>query len=184
MQALQTFAARGFLLAIMRMSSTTCIHRSPHEAIVESDRCYFCYDAPCMNACPTGIDIPLFIRQINAGNPAGAARTILAENILGGMCAASARPKRSARRSCVREVAEGKPVKIGHLQRYATDMLMAAGNHTAYPRSRNGQAHCRCRRWPGGHFGCTSPCHAWPSGDDLRGPAQGRRSQRIWHRRL
>ncbi|MFL4456337.1 NAD(P)-dependent oxidoreductase [Brucella melitensis] len=102
---------------------------SPHEAIVESDRCYFCYDAPCMNACPTGIDIPLFIRQINAGNPAGAARTILAENILGGMCARVCPTETLCEEVCVREVAEGKPVKIGHLQRYATDMLMATGNH-------------------------------------------------------
>ena len=58
-----------------------------HEALVESDRCYYCYDAPCMNACPTSIDIPRFIRQINTGNAIGAAKTILSENILGGMCA-------------------------------------------------------------------------------------------------
>ena len=57
-----------------------------HEALVESDRCYFCYEAPCMQACPTAIDIPLFIRQIMAGNPKGAAKTIFSENILGGTC--------------------------------------------------------------------------------------------------
>ncbi|TGW07170.1 dihydropyrimidine dehydrogenase, partial [Mesorhizobium sp. M2D.F.Ca.ET.145.01.1.1] len=55
-----------------------------HEALVESDRCYFCYDAPCMNACPTSIDIPLFIRQISTGNPIGSAKTIFDQNILGG----------------------------------------------------------------------------------------------------
>ncbi|TIT25388.1 MAG: dihydropyrimidine dehydrogenase, partial [Mesorhizobium sp.] len=54
-----------------------------HEALVESDRCYFCYDAPCMNACPTSIDIPLFIRQISTGNPIGSAKTIFDQNILG-----------------------------------------------------------------------------------------------------
>ena len=58
-----------------------------HEAIVEADRCYFCYDAPCMNACPTEIDIPLFIREIVTDNPLGAAETIFEQNILGGMCA-------------------------------------------------------------------------------------------------
>ena len=58
---------------------------SAHVALVESDRCYFCYEAPCMQACPTGIDIPLFIRQIMAANPKGAAKTIFSENILGGM---------------------------------------------------------------------------------------------------
>ena len=58
-----------------------------HEAQVEADRCYFCFDAPCQQACPTSIDIPLFIRQIAADNALGAARTILEANIMGGMCA-------------------------------------------------------------------------------------------------
>jgi len=58
-----------------------------HEANVEADRCYFCYDAPCMHACPTAIDIPLFIRQISTDNAKGAAKTILNQNIMGGMCA-------------------------------------------------------------------------------------------------
>ena len=53
-----------------------------HEALVESDRCYFCYDAPCMNACPTGIDIAMFIRQISTHNTGGAAKTIFEQNIL------------------------------------------------------------------------------------------------------
>ena len=100
-----------------------------HEAFVESDRCYFCYDAPCMNACPTGIDIPLFIREINADNPTGSAKTILSENILGGMCARVCPTETLCEQACVREVAEGKPVKIGLLQRYATDHLMTNGQH-------------------------------------------------------
>ncbi|WP_208623462.1 NAD(P)-dependent oxidoreductase [Brucella oryzae] len=100
-----------------------------HEALVESDRCYFCYDAPCMNACPTSIDIPLFIRQINAGNPVGAAKTILSENILGGMCARVCPTETLCEEVCVRETSEGKPVKIGELQRYATDVLMETGIH-------------------------------------------------------
>ncbi|MEF2074329.1 NAD(P)-dependent oxidoreductase [Consotaella aegiceratis] len=98
-----------------------------HEALVEADRCYFCYDAPCMNACPTSIDIPLFIRQIQAGNPNGAAKTILSANILGGMCARVCPTETLCEEVCVREVAEGKPVQIGLLQRYATDHLMEKG---------------------------------------------------------
>lgn len=99
------------------------------EALVEADRCYFCYDAPCMTACPTSIDIPLFIREIQAGNPTGAAKTILASNILGGMCARVCPTETLCEEVCVREVAEGKPVKIGLLQRFATDHLMAKGGH-------------------------------------------------------
>ncbi len=98
-----------------------------HEAAVEADRCYFCHDAPCMNACPTTIDIPLFIRAISTGNPLGAAKTIFDQNILGGMCARVCPTETLCEEVCVRETAEGKPVKIGMLQRYATDAAMAAG---------------------------------------------------------
>lgn len=102
---------------------------APHEAAVAADRCYFCHDAPCMEACPTDIDIPLFIRQIQAGNPEGAAKTILSQNILGGMCARVCPTETLCEEVCVRETAEGKPVEIGRLQRFATDALMAAGKH-------------------------------------------------------
>lgn len=98
-----------------------------HEALVESDRCYFCYDAPCMQACPTSIDIPMFIRQISTGNPIGSAKTIFDQNILGGMCARVCPTETLCEEVCVREVAEGKPVQIGRLQRYATDVAMEQG---------------------------------------------------------
>lgn len=100
-----------------------------HEAMVAADRCYFCHDAPCVTACPTTIDIPLFIRQIQAGDPDGAARTIFDQNILGGMCARVCPTETLCEEACVREAAEGKPVEIGRLQRYATDGLMAKGGH-------------------------------------------------------
>jgi glutamate synthase (NADPH/NADH) small chain len=98
---------------------------SPHEARVEAERCYFCYDAPCQQACPTSIDIPLFIREIAAKNPLGAARTILEANIMGGMCARVCPTEDLCEEACVREAAEGKPVKIGLLQRHAVDAQMA-----------------------------------------------------------
>ncbi len=100
-----------------------------HEAMVAADRCYFCHDAPCMTACPTTIDIPLFIRQIATGTPEAAAETILNQNILGGMCARVCPTETLCEEVCVREAAEGKPVLIGQLQRYATDVLMATGKH-------------------------------------------------------
>ena len=98
---------------------------TPHEAGVESDRCYFCFDAPCITACPTGIDIPLFIRQIKADNPKGAATTIFNENILGGMCARVCPTETLCEEACVRNTQEEKPVRIGELQRFATDTMMA-----------------------------------------------------------
>ncbi|MDQ2088848.1 NAD(P)-dependent oxidoreductase [Marimonas arenosa] len=98
-----------------------------HEARVAADRCYFCHDAPCMEACPTAIDIPLFIRQIATETPLAAAATILSQNILGGMCARVCPTETLCEEVCVRETAEGKPVEIGRLQRFATDTAMAQG---------------------------------------------------------
>ncbi len=100
-----------------------------HEALVAADRCYFCHDAPCITACPTDIDIPLFIRQIATGTPDAAAKTILSQNILGGMCARVCPTETLCEEACVRELAEGKPVLIGQLQRYATDTLQGKGVH-------------------------------------------------------
>lgn len=100
-----------------------------HEALVAADRCYFCHDAPCMTACPTDIDIPMFIRQISTGTAASAAKTIFSQNILGGMCARVCPTETLCEEVCVRETAEGKPVEIGRLQRYATDVLVDAGVH-------------------------------------------------------
>jgi glutamate synthase (NADPH/NADH) small chain len=82
-----------------------------------------------MTACPTSIDIPQFIREIQAGHPVSAAKTILDQNILGGMCARVCPTETLCEEVCVRETAEGKPVEIGRLQRYATDTLMAKGIH-------------------------------------------------------
>lgn len=100
-----------------------------HEAQVAADRCYFCYDAPCVQACPTAIDIPLFIRQIQTGMSGAAGLTILTQNILGGMCARVCPTETLCEGACVRETAEGKPVEIGRLQRHATDAVIARAAH-------------------------------------------------------
>jgi dihydropyrimidine dehydrogenase (NAD+) subunit PreT len=100
---------------------------TPHEAAVESNRCLYCYDAPCTQACPTHIDIPRFIKKISTGNTTGSARTIFDANLLGATCA----------RVCpVQELCEGacvlgkdhKPIAIGRLQRYAMDYAYSNGN--------------------------------------------------------
>ena len=110
-----------------------------HEAMVEGDRCYYCYDAPCIEACPTGINIPLFIRQITSGNPEGAAKTIFDENILGGMSARVCPTETLCQEACVRNTGEDRPVKIGLLQRYATDTLMEAKEHPYKREKTNGK---------------------------------------------
>ena len=97
------------------------------RALIDSSRCLFCHDAPCIEACPTGIDIPGFIRKIGTGNTKGAAVTILSENVFGGACARVCPTEVLCEEACVRNHSEDKPVNIGALQRYATDHLFASG---------------------------------------------------------
>jgi glutamate synthase (NADPH/NADH) small chain len=96
----------------------------PNGARVEAERCYFCFDAPCTQACPTEIDIPGFIRMIGNHNPVGAAGLILQENIMGGTCARACPVETLCEHACVRNQADDRPVSIGLLQRYAVDEAM------------------------------------------------------------
>ena len=91
------------------------------QARIEADRCYYCFDAPCQAACPTGIDIPSFIQRIADNNIRGSAHAILSANPLGGMCARVCPTEVLCEQACVRNTNEDKPVEIGMLQRYATD---------------------------------------------------------------
>ncbi|KAA3615747.1 MAG: hypothetical protein D8M58_16265 [Calditrichaeota bacterium] len=91
------------------------------EAHVESGRCLFCYDAPCIKACPTGIDIPLFIRQIHSGNIKGSARTIYSANYFGKACGQVCPTEVLCEGSCVFTEQNIKPIEIGRLQAFATD---------------------------------------------------------------
>jgi glutamate synthase (NADPH/NADH) small chain len=99
---------------------------SDHEALVEANRCLFCYDAPCTHACPTHIDIPRFIKKISTGNLTGSARTILDANLLGATCARVCPVQELCEGACVLG-AEHKPIMIGRLQRYAMDHVQQCG---------------------------------------------------------
>ncbi|MDQ3060654.1 MAG: NAD(P)-dependent oxidoreductase [Pseudomonadota bacterium] len=109
---------------------------TPAQAALEAERCLYCYDAPCTNACPTGIDVPSFIRRIADGNLRGAARTILTSNPLGGMCARVCPTETLCEQVCVRTTQEGKPVAIGRLQRHAVDALMQSARPQLFSRGR------------------------------------------------
>ncbi len=97
----------------------------PTAAAAAASRCHYCYDAPCVQACPTQIDIPSFIRKIGNGNLKGAATDILSANPLGGMCSRVCPTEILCEGACVRNHQDAKPVTIGALQRHATDWAMA-----------------------------------------------------------
>lgn len=96
------------------------------EAYYESSRCLFCYNAPCTEACPTKIDIPLFIRQINTGNIVGAAKTIYSSNYFGGVCGKVCPTEVLCEGACVLNNQKVKPIEIGRLQYHAVAQAIAS----------------------------------------------------------
>jgi dihydropyrimidine dehydrogenase (NAD+) subunit PreT len=108
---------------------------TPSQALLEAERCLYCFDAPCATACPTSIDVPSFIKRIGDGNLRGAARTILDSNPLGGMCARVCPTENLCEAVCVRHTQEDRPVAIGRLQRFAVDALMASRQPQLFTRA-------------------------------------------------
>jgi dihydropyrimidine dehydrogenase (NAD+) subunit PreT len=98
---------------------------SRDAALVEANRCLFCYDAPCTKSCPTGIDVPKFIKQIATDNLKGSAHTILESNIMGGGCSRVCPVEKLCEGACVYNLMEEAAIPIARLQRYATERAIA-----------------------------------------------------------
>jgi dihydropyrimidine dehydrogenase (NAD+) subunit PreT len=96
-------------------------------AVTEAHRCLYCFDAPCMAACPTHIDVPKFIKKIASGNLEGSAKTILDANILGASCSRACPVDVLCEGACVMHRYNKQPIEIGRLQRFAMDALHASG---------------------------------------------------------
>lgn len=112
---------------------------NPTEAYYESSRCLFCYDAPCIKACPTHIDIPLFIKQIHTKNTEGAAKTIFDSNWMGNACGVVCPTGVLCEGACVYNHQEVSPIQIGRLQNYATHTTIAADKKLFSPGTENGK---------------------------------------------
>nr|WP_273847211.1 NAD(P)-dependent oxidoreductase [Halalkalibacter alkalisediminis] len=108
------------------------------EAIEEANRCLYCYDAPCITACPTGIDIPSFIKKIASGNLKGSAKTIMTANPIGASCARVCPTEELCEGACVLNHST-KPIMIGNLQRYATDWAIKNEQVLFKPGQKNGK---------------------------------------------
>ncbi|HIF13990.1 MAG TPA: hypothetical protein EYQ86_01070, partial [Bacteroidetes bacterium] len=109
------------------------------QAYYESSRCLFCYDAPCMNACPTSIDIPLFIKQIHTGNTEGAAKTIYDSNWIGNACGTVCPTGVLCEGVCVYNNQDVPPLQIGRLQNFATRTVIDSGKQLYKPGPDNGK---------------------------------------------
>jgi glutamate synthase (NADPH/NADH) small chain len=109
------------------------------EAYYESSRCLFCYDAPCIQACPTGIDIPLFIKQIHTKNVDGAAKTIYNSNWLGNACGTVCPTGVLCEGACVFNHQDVPPLQIGRLQNYATNTVIDSNKRLYKPGPDNGK---------------------------------------------
>src|SRR5215475_2155153 len=97
------------------------------SAIIEANRCFYCFDAPCAAACPTHIDVPRFIKKIAQGNPRGSALTILDANILGASCSRVCPVDVLCEGACVYHRYNKQPIEIGRLQRHAMDAFYSNG---------------------------------------------------------
>jgi dihydropyrimidine dehydrogenase (NAD+) subunit PreT len=109
------------------------------EAVEESNRCLYCYDAPCIKACPTGIDIPTFIKKIASGNLLGSAKTIMSSNPVGASCSRVCPTDELCEGACVLNHST-KPIMIGNLQRYSTDWAITNGQTLFQPGQSNGRS--------------------------------------------
>lgn len=112
---------------------------SDREAFEEAHRCLYCYDAPCIKACPTGIDIPSFIKKIGSGNLKGSAKTIMLSNPIGASCARVCPTEELCEGACVLK-SSTKPIMIGNLQRYATDWAIKNNQTLFQAGKKNGKA--------------------------------------------
>jgi glutamate synthase (NADPH/NADH) small chain len=163
---------------------------SEAEALFESNRCLYCFDAPCTHACPTHIDVPSFIKKIASGNLTGSARVIFDANPIGATCARVCPVEVLCEGACVEKTLMQKPIEIGRLQRFATDALVSSGRMVLKAGEPNGRSVGIVGSGPAG-LSCATylarlgyevtvyESKALPGGLDTYGMAEYKMSQRV-----
>ena len=116
----------------------------PQAALVEANRCLYCFDAPCSIACPTHIDVPRFIKKIATDNLRGSALTILQANILGASCSRVCPVEVLCEGACVMHRYNKQPIEIGRLQRHAMDSFYGTGAKLPWAPASKRQAKVAC----------------------------------------
>ena len=155
------------------------------QAVLEASRCLYCFDAPCMQACPTRIDVPSFIKRIAEDNVRGAAEAILEANPLGGFCARDCPTEVLCEQVCVRNTQQGQPVAIGRLQRFAVDRLLDSTDNQIFERApASGRRVAVIGAGPAGLACAHSLARSGHAVMSLRCQTQARGPQRVWRRRL
>lgn len=129
-------------------------------ALLEANTCLFCYDAPCTTACPTHIDVPVFIRKIATGNLRGAARVILDANPFGHSCARACPVEVLCEGACVLNARDEQPIRIALLQRHATDSALGRAVPLFMPGPPNGKRVAIVGAGPAG-LSCARDLRRW-----------------------
>src|SRR5687767_13356448 len=136
---------------------------TPDAALLEANKCLYCYDAPCTIACPTHIDVPSFIKKIATGNQRGSARVILDANPMGHSCARACPVEVLCEGACVLNDRDEEPIKIALLQRYATDHVLAHDIKLFTPGADNGRRVAIVGAGPAG-LSCAQDLRRWGYG--------------------
>src|SRR5436190_14092736 len=97
---------------------------SKEGALIEANRCLFCYDAPCTKSCPTSINVPKFIKQITTDNVKGSAKTIFDSNIMAAGCSKVCPVEKLCEGACVYNLIDETAIPIARLQQYSTAKAM------------------------------------------------------------
>lgn len=115
-----------------------CLGYNQEEAQIEATRCLKCKNAKCITGCPVSIDIPGFIREVEAGNIEEAYHVISQYSALPAVCGRVCPQESQCEERCIRGI-KGEPVSIGKLERFVADWARENGIQPKAAKVKNGK---------------------------------------------